>query len=270
MRIEKQSIRQKNIEEICGALDKKCLEHDMFLNYSFLRESEYDYDLPESENPYCYLAFDEEDNLIAYLGFVKLNNNNMQLCMAVDPEYRRQKLGTNLFLRLVSEFDSFSYSVSLDPENEIGKAFLEKLGFNFASREMTMGLYDEDFHFDSEPIELKIETEADNPELETENLLKVTAIIDETVENKDEPIKKEIGWLYLIKDGAIFCLCDIEIDESYREQGYGHRLLQSTIQDAFKHAEEIVLHVTSDNTPAINLYKKNGFKTLETIDIYEI
>lgn len=265
MRIEKQSIRQKNIEKMCDALDKKCLEHDGFFNYSFLRELEYDYDLSESENPYSYLVFDDSESLIAYLGFVKLNDNNMQLCMAVNPEHRRQRIGTNLFLKLVSEYDSFSYSVSLAPENEIGKAFLEKLGFNFASKEMSMALYGEDFHFNCEPIELKIENEDEN-----ENLLKITGIIDETVENQEEPIKKEIGWLYLIKDGTIFCLCDIEIDENYREKGYGHRLLQTTIQDAFKHSEEIILHVTSDNTPAINLYKKNNFKTLETIDIYEI
>ena len=126
MRIEKQSIRHKNVEEICDALNKKCLEHDGFLNYSFLNESEYDYSLPEDDNPFAYLVFDDEE-LVAYLGYLKIDKNNMQVCMAVDPKHRRQRIGTNLFLRLVSEFDSYSYSVSLDPENETGKTFLEKM-----------------------------------------------------------------------------------------------------------------------------------------------
>ena len=79
--------------------------------------------------------------MVAYLGFLKIDANNMQVCMAVNPKRRRQRIGTNLFLRLVSEFDSFSYSVSLDPENETGKAFLETLGFNFASKEISMELF---------------------------------------------------------------------------------------------------------------------------------
>ena len=264
MRIEKQSIRHKNVEEICDALNKKCLEHDGFLNYSFLNESEYDYSLPEDDNPFAYLVFDDEE-LVAYLGYLKIDKNNMQVCMAVDPKHRRQRIGTNLFLRLVSEFDSYSYSVSLDPENETGKTFLEKLGFNFASNEISMELLKDDFEFSAEPIELKIEndeTDEDNPPL------KITGIITEELD--DKTVEKEIGWLYLIKDENSFCLCDIEVDENYREKGYGNRLLQTTLKDAFKHADKIILHVTSYNTPAIKLYEKNGFKILETIDIYEI
>lgn len=261
MRIEKVSVRNEYVEELCDALNAKCSSQDSFKNYSFVKASEYDFDLPESENPYCYLMYNEDD-LVAYLGFVKIDKNNLQVCMAVDPNYRRQKLGTNLFLRLVSEFDSCSYQVSLDPANETGKAFLEKLGFTFASTEKSMCLSKEDFSFDAEPIELKIESEEDS------NLLKITGIID--IETEDEPIKEEIGWLYLAKDENTFSLFDIEVEEDYREKGYGNRILQTTAKDAFKQADKIILHVSSNNTPAINLYEKNGFKTLETIDIYEI
>lgn len=273
MRVDKQSIRHKKIETLCGALDKKCLEHDGYLNYSFLKESEYDYSLPEDENAFVYLVFDEDDNLIAYLGYLKIDSNNMQVCMAVDPDFRRQKIGTNLFLRLVSEFDSCSYQVSLDPNNDIGKAFLEKLGFNFASKEMSMALFKDDFEFNCEPIELQIENDVENSNLKVDdntNLLKITGLVDKDLEESDEPVKEEIGWLYLISDNNSFCLCDIEIKDEYREKGYGNRLLQSTIKDAFKHSDKIVLHVTSDNTPAINLYNKNKFKTIDTIDCYEL
>lgn len=271
MRIEKASIRNEYVEELCGALDQKCASKDTFKNYSFIKSSEYDFDLPESGNPFAYLMYDNSDNLIAYLGYLKIDNNNIQVCMAVDPDSRRQRIGTNLFLRLVSEYDSCSYSVSLDPANDTGKAFLEKLGFNFASKEISMVLEKEDFKFDCKPIELKIENDIEDSNLkvdENSNLLKITGIID--VETDEDPIKEEIGWLYLVKDDNIFCLCDIEVKEDCRERGYGNRLLQTTFKDSFKYANKIILHVTSDNTPAINLYKKNGFKTLETVNIYEL
>ena len=261
MRIDKVSVRNEYVEELCDTLNTKCASQDSFKNYSFVKASEYDFDLPESENPFSYLMYDEE-KLVAYLGYVKIDKNNLQVCMAVDPDYRRQKLGTNLFLRLVSEFDSCSYQVSLDPDNEVGKAFLEKLGFNFASTEKSMSLSKEDFNFDAEPIELKIENEEDS------DLLKITGIID--IETDEEPIKEEVGWLYFSKEDNSFSLFDIEVNESQREKGYGNRILQTTAKDAFKQADKILLHVSDNNTPAINLYEKNGFKVLETIDIYEL
>ncbi len=261
MRIEKVSVRNEYLEKICNALDLKCSSKDSFKNYSFVKQNEYDFDLPESENPFAYLMYDE-DNLVAYLGYVKIDKNNLQVCMAVDPDYRRQKLGTNLFLRLVSEFDSCSYQVSLDPNNEIGKAFLEKLGFTFTSTEKSMSLAKEDFDFDAEPIELKIESD------EESNLLKITGIID--LETDEEPIKEEVGWLYLAKKDSSFSLFDIEVKEDFREKGYGNRILQTTAKDAFKQADKILLHVSDNNIPATRLYEKNSFKTLETIDIYEL
>lgn len=268
MRIDKESIRKEYVEEQCGALCQECMEHDGFKIHSFVKASEYDFELPESENPFVYLVYDDSDKLIAYLGYVKINKTNLEVCMAVDPDFRRQKIGTNLFLRLVSEFDSCSYQVSLDPNNEIGKAFLEKLGFEYTSTEKAMCLAKEDFHFNCEPIELQIE--ADDSVEGFDNLLKITGVIEIEKEDSVEPIKEEVGWLYLAKEDSCFSLFDIEVKEEYREQGYGNRILQTTIRDAFKQVDKIILHVSTNNTPAIKLYEKTNFKTIDTIDCYEI
>lgn len=267
MRVEKVSIREEYALKLCNELNKKCMAQDDFKNHSFINSSEYDFELPESENPYCYLAFDEEETIIAFLGYVKLNKTNLEVCMAVDPGVRRQKIGTNLFLRLVSEFDSYSYQVSLDPANEIGKAFLEKLGFEYTSTEKAMLLNRDDFNFNCEAIELSIE--ADDSVEEFDNLLKISGIIEEESEDTG-PIKKEIGWLYLVKENSCFSLFDIEVNEEYREQGYGNRILQTAIRDAFGQADKIILHVSTNNKPAINLYNKIGFKTIDTIDCFEL
>ncbi|MCR5429679.1 MAG: GNAT family N-acetyltransferase [Eubacterium sp.] len=268
MRIDKVSIRNEYVEEQCDALCQKCMEHDGFKIHSFVKASEYDFELPESENPFVYLMYDDSDNLIAYLGYVKINKTNLEVCMAVDPEFRRQKIGTNLFLRLVSEFDSCSYQVSLDPKNDTGKAFLEKLGFEYTSTEMAMSLSKDDFYFNCEPIELHIE--ADDSIEGFDNLLKITGVIGVEKEDSSEPSIEEIGWLYLAKEDSCFSLFDIEVNEKYREQGYGNRILQTTIRDAFKQVDKIILHVSTNNTPAIKLYEKTNFKTIDTIDCYEL
>ena len=74
----------------------------------------------------------------------------------------------------------------------------------------------------------------------------------------------------MAKEDSSFSLFDIEVKEDFREKGYGNRILQTTAKDAFKQADRIILHVSDNNTPAIKLYEKNGFKTLETINIYEL
>ena len=268
MRIEKVSIRNEYVTELCKELNKKCMDFDGFKNHTFINSSEYDFELPESENPYCYLVYDETDALIAFLGYVKINKTSLEVCMAVDPNHRRERIGTNLFLRLVSDFDSCSYSFTLDPANEIGKAFLEKLGFEYTSTEKAMCLSKEDFDFDCRSIELSIE--ADDSVEGFDNLLKISGLIEEDIEESEDPIKKEVGWLYMAKEGSCFSLFDIEVKEEYRQQGYGNRILQTAIRDAFKQADKIILHVSTNNEPAIKLYEKIGFKTYDTIDCYEL
>lgn len=58
-------------------------------------------------------------------------------------------------------------------------------------------------------------------------------------------------------------ILDIVIDDNFRNKGYGNILLNSCIDDIKKsNCINITLEVSENNLPAIELYKKNGFKIL--------
>lgn len=60
-------------------------------------------------------------------------------------------------------------------------------------------------------------------------------------------------------------IVDIIINPSYRKKGLGYSLLNYAINDIIKNnCDNITLEVNCENSAAINLYKKQGFK-IETI-----
>lgn len=64
-------------------------------------------------------------------------------------------------------------------------------------------------------------------------------------------------------------LYGFEIQEPFRGQGYGRRLLGAVLADlAGRRKKPIRLQVAGDNLPAISLYKKTGFRITETLSCY--
>ena len=77
-------------------------------------------------------------------------------------------------------------------------------------------------------------------------------------------IKSEIIAFCLIKrevinDGYIFAIC---VKEDYQHKGLGYKILDYCIDNAKKQQaiKKFFLHVSMNNEPAINLYKKCGFQ----------
>ncbi len=81
----------------------------------------------------------------------------------------------------------------------------------------------------------------------------------------------EWGWGFtknkLLKKGHVI---SIAVRSNYRRRGIGERLMIHAMKALKEHygAEEIYLEVRVSNTPAINLYKKLGFKIVKTIVNY--
>lgn len=65
------------------------------------------------------------------------------------------------------------------------------------------------------------------------------------------------------------CLYSFEIDEEYRNQGFGKEALL-LILDYIKlqSCPLLFLHVSDDNIPALRLYEKTGFRVTETLSYY--
>jgi len=79
-----------------------------------------------------------------------------------------------------------------------------------------------------------------------------------------------VGFLIsaLLPDGCVLIL-DIAVDSGFRRQGVGSRMVENLVsKSAALDRGQIVLAVTRDNSPAIALYLKAGFKEIAHFDQY--
>lgn len=81
------------------------------------------------------------------------------------------------------------------------------------------------------------------------------------VELEFEDGKRDIaGFLNYVKILGEIDINNVAIDKKYRNLGLGDFLLSSTIESLPDRELNLTLEVRHDNYPAINLYKKYGFK----------
>ncbi len=73
--------------------------------------------------------------------------------------------------------------------------------------------------------------------------------------------KKEIGYIEVKELYEILDIINLFIEENYRNKGYASELLEYVIRN-HRNVNKIMLEVKEDNIPAINLYKKFGFKKI--------
>lgn len=77
-----------------------------------------------------------------------------------------------------------------------------------------------------------------------------------------------IGVCMVIPNGTSVYFYGFEIKESFRGRGYGHQFLTAMIRHLSNQYSEITLQVSSQNIPALSLYKKTGFRITETLSYY--
>jgi ribosomal protein S18 acetylase RimI-like enzyme len=80
---------------------------------------------------------------------------------------------------------------------------------------------------------------------------------------------KPVGTLnvhYLDKEVAM--IHAVGIHKAYRRRGYGYQMMESFLNTLTKKTEAIRLEVDSDNPPALALYQKLGFYTLNRVDYH--
>lgn len=224
-----------------------CNEYDN-ISHPFFKDDEYQ---NSSVYPWLYYAAIDSE-IIGFIAPYIIDSYNIEFCEFILPEYRRKKIATQLFSRMISDFTSQCFSCSIIPENNIGKAFLNQIGFKYASTECSMSLFKENFKPFKNELSLNIEKQDDN--------LIIYGIFDAI----------EIGQVIISDFDTTVCIHDVEIYEQYGRQGYGLKLLKTTLNYIFKKYDQAILHVTKENLPAYNLYKKIGFITTEILEYYEL
>jgi predicted GNAT family acetyltransferase len=56
----------------------------------------------------------------------------------------------------------------------------------------------------------------------------------------------------------------VATDKNYRNRGYATSIVSALVQEIFKKSPIALIHVISDNAPAIRVYSKVGFKPYKT------
>jgi len=94
---------------------------------------------------------------------------------------------------------------------------------------------------------------------------------DIAVENRRESLEKTY-WLGMKRDGKIVSVGNtrfadfgsnigvIATDERYRNMGYATSIVSALVQEILKRSPPALIHVLSDNAPAIRAYSKVGYK----------
>ncbi|PON87829.1 hypothetical protein TorRG33x02_163740, partial [Trema orientale] len=98
----------------------------------------------------------------------------------------------------------------------------------------------------------------------------------------EELRKKNSGLLFVEVNGEVAAyvmfswpsslsasITKLAVKENFRRQGYGEALLKEAIEKCrTRNVQRIALHVDPLRTPAVNLYKKLGFKVDNLIEGY--
>lgn len=79
---------------------------------------------------------------------------------------------------------------------------------------------------------------------------------------------RPIGVCMIIPKGDTVYFYGFEIKRAFRRKGYGRQFLTDMIRLLSADYRQITLQVSSLNTPALELYKKTGFRTSETLSYY--
>lgn len=82
--------------------------------------------------------------------------------------------------------------------------------------------------------------------------------------------KKLIGTCNVDQSNFCTTIYNFEIIKKMRGKGYGKESLLLIIENLIEHGyDNIILHLSSDNTIAYNLYTKNGFTIIKQIDYFK-
>lgn len=79
------------------------------------------------------------------------------------------------------------------------------------------------------------------------------------------PVEHVYGLPIVTMNG--YYLNNMCVNPKKRKQGLGNKLLNKVVNEAKKeNKDHIILYVEKNNTPAINLYKKNNFRMYQNLD----
>lgn len=234
------------LRQQCDSLYDECCIFDK-LNHPCFFEDEFDI-FTDSPRLY-YVSF--QDRLLGFLSTYIIDAYSVEICLFVHPGYRGQKIGSRLLNYFFNDYKIPNIDVSIHPENRQGIDFLRQHHFHLMSTELLMNIALENFI----PKNFYI------PKLKRDfssNTFKYM-IHDECVGSCS---------ISFLSDTRI-CISDVEIFEEHRNKGIGYQFMREVLREMSLYFHSAFLHVTKENIPAYNLYKKLGFQEIDSTLVYK-
>lgn len=236
-----------SLKQQCDNLYNRCRTNDN-LQHSYCLEDEFDI---FSESPRLYYAKLNEQ-LLGFLSVYIIDSNSVEISIFVHPDNRREHIGQQLLGNFLDDYEISNIEISVHPNNLIGIDFLKKNNFSYVSTELLMS------------VQLKTFTAPENSnnfELITDNSSQYH-YINEGTEIVSCNISK-------FNDDYVF-ISNVETLAKYRGKGYGHQFLQEILFDLSHMYTGALLHVSKENTPGYNLYRKLGFQIKDSTVTYAL
>ncbi|MBA2657464.1 MAG: GNAT family N-acetyltransferase [Tatlockia sp.] len=228
----------------------------------------------------------QDNKLVGFLSVYFFYTNACEITMIIDPNHRRKGLAKQLLAALIPLIEAKQVGTLLFSTPEAAhEKWLSSLGFNYQNSE---------YHMERNSFEpILIKKNRLTIRKANENDIPTLCAIDELcfpVEPENMPLRfislmaeadytillasidgKAIGKAHvrLQDEKAIFS--DIAIIPQYQSQGFGSELLANCINNALEQGKtKLALDVETSNHSALNLYTKNEFKSVNSIDFWAI
>ena len=224
------------------ALTAECCRHDgISLSY------------PATEATQHILLFDETEHLVSILGMVALADSLMECSAFTLPAFRRRGYFSQLLTAALELFEECYIVFAVDESCTDTIAVLQALEAELDSREHLM-----EFRMDDR---LSVQT------IHPENTLTLQQADGQWVLNYHHTPVGQCETTPISAEGV--CFHHVLIDDTYRGQGFGYDFVTLLLRYFAKQSVTyVLLHVSDQNTAAMKLYQKTGFRITGTLSYY--
>lgn len=224
------------------ALAAECCRHDgILLSY------------PAAEAARHLLLFDEEERLVGILGMVELEDSLMECSAFTRPSFRRRGCFSQLLAAALEQFGEYGILFAVDESCADTMAVLRTL--------------EAEPDFCEHLMECRIGHQLPGPTVHSEDTLALRQVNGQWVlYYHHTPVGRCITTP--ISEKSV-CLHHVLIDAAYRGQGLGHDFMVLLSRYLAGQAiTRIRLQVSGQNTAAMKLYQKTGFRITGTLSYY--
>lgn len=208
---------------------------------------------PSDEAIRHLLLFDEEEHLVSIAGMVPLADSLLECAAFTQPAFRRRGYFSQLLAAALEQYDECDILFAADESCADTMAVLQALEATLDSREHLM--------------ELQMENQLPEQTIHQENTLTLQATGEQWVLYY---CHTPIGQCQItpISDKGV-CLHHLLIKETCHRQGFGYDLMTLLLRCLAKQSvTNVLLQVSDQNTAAMKLYKKTGFRITGTLSYY--